>query len=70
MDTPTQLQDNDGTTAVLTKVLIAVLSGPKLSALASSIGIQIDPTLLSVAISGILHKLHLFVKAETGWSWL
>ena len=70
MDTPTQPQDNDGTTALVTKVLIAVLTGPKLAALSQSFGIQIDPTLLIVAITGLLHKVHLFIKAETGWEWL
>lgn len=63
-------QPVDDTTAALTKALVSFLAGPKVSALLANVGIQVDPTLLSVVIVGLLHKLHLTLKQETGWSWL
>lgn len=63
-------QDSDETTAFLTKMLVGMILGPKLSPILAQLGITVDPTMLSVVIGGALHKLHKFLQAETGWTWL
>lgn len=70
MDIQPTTTDNDTTATVMTKMFVALLTGPKASAILARFGITIDPTLLSVCIIGLLHKLHGLIKTHTTWTWL
>ena len=68
---PNPIEDGgDATTAFLVKMLASIIAGPKIGALLQNIGITVDPTLLAVMLGGILHKAHILIKQETGWTWL
>lgn len=60
----------DDTAAVITKMIVGIILGPKLSPILISWGIPADPILMSVVISGALHKIHQIVKQQTGYTWL
>lgn len=48
----------------LSKFILGYFVGPKVSAMLVSIGVSIDPALASIALAGLIHKIHVMVAAK------